>query len=62
MDIHFLRLSKNWALAYDKHQWIIQRRHGADKRTGQYQWEAVSFIASTRDHLLKCGLPVREPA
>ncbi len=24
-DRQFLRLSENWAIAYDKNQWIVQR-------------------------------------
>ncbi len=52
-DILFLRLSKEWALAYNPLQWIVQRRAGFDKRRSQWNWKSVSFVASNRDTLLR---------
>ena len=51
-DRQFLRLSDRWALAYDNLQWIIQRRGGFDKKRGRWNWEALSFISSSRDILV----------
>ena len=43
-------VSGDWALGADSLQWILYRR--ASKRTGQ--WQAVSFVASTRVILERC--------
>ena len=45
-DRQFLRLSERWALAYDKNQWIVQRRHGQ-------RWRNVSFVASEKRVLVR---------
>ncbi len=47
----FLRLSKEWALAYDKNQWILQHRMTPGKKGGECRWAAVSFVASNKDIL-----------
>ncbi len=47
----FLRLSENWALAYVKNQWIVQRRKAPGKKGGACRWAAVSFVASNKDIL-----------
>ncbi len=52
-DKQFLRLSKKWALAYDKNQWIPQRRKVPGKKGGECRWDAVSFVASNKDILLR---------
>ena len=54
-DTQFLRLSKKWALAYDKAQWIVQRRKAPGKKGGECRWAAVSFVASNKD-ILWCVL------
>lgn len=51
-DRQFLRLNDRWALAYDRLQWIIQRRGSFDKRSGRYRWSGESFISSNRDILV----------
>ena len=51
-DKIFLHLNKNWSLAYDSLQWILQRRGSIDKRTGKRCWHGVSFISSNRDVLI----------
>ncbi len=50
-DIQFLRLSENWALAYDKSQWIVQRRKAPIKKGGKCRWAGVSFVGSNKDIL-----------
>ena len=47
-----MRLNDRWALAYDRLQWIIQRRGSFDKRSGKYRWSGQSFISSNRDILI----------
>ncbi len=53
VDVRFLRLSENWALAYDKNQWIVQRRKAPGKTGGACRWAAVSFVGSNKDVLLR---------
>ncbi len=50
-DKQFLRLSKKWALAYNKNQWILQHRMTPGKKGGECRWAAVSFVASNKDIL-----------
>ncbi len=50
-DTQFLRLSEKWALAYDKNQWIVQRRKAPGKKGGACRWAGVSFIGSNKDIL-----------
>ena len=50
-DRQFLRLSENWALAYDNAQWIVQRRKAPSKKGGKCRWAAVSFVGSNKDIL-----------
>ncbi len=52
-DTLFLRLSEKWALAYDKSQWIVQRRKAPGKKGGQCRWANVAFVASRKDVLLR---------
>ncbi len=52
-DTQFLRLSENWALAYDKNQWIVQKRKAPSKKGGACRWAAVSFVASNKADLLR---------
>ena len=49
-DVRFLRLNGDWALAYDRLQWIVQRRRG---KPGRAQWRPVSFVATNRRVLLR---------
>jgi hypothetical protein len=44
-------ISGKWALAADRLQWMVQRRHMSK---GQVKWQSVSFVASTRDVLARC--------
>ncbi len=50
-DTQFLRLSEKWALAFDKNQWIVQRRKAPGKKAGECRRVAVSFVASNKDIL-----------
>jgi len=50
-DVQFLRLSERWALAYDRNQWIVQRRKALGKKGEACRWAAVSFIGSNKDIL-----------
>ena len=48
-----------WRLAYDRQQWIIQRRVGSPRRSDsgvmlKSGWQAVSFIGSTKRTLYRC--------
>ncbi len=48
-----------WRLAYDRQQWIIQRRKGPPRPSGVVPgpdsgWQAVSFIGSTKRTLYRC--------
>ena len=52
-DTLFLRLSEKWALAYDKSQWIVQRRKAPGKTGGECRWANVAFVASRKDVLLR---------
>ena len=52
-DKQFLWLSEKWALAYDKSQWIVQRRKAPGKKGGECRWAAVSFVASNKAVLLR---------
>ncbi len=47
-DTRFLRLSEKWALAYDKNQWIVQKRKALGKKGEECRWAAVSFVASNK--------------
>ena len=52
-DRQFLRLSEKWALAYDKNQWIVQRRKAPSKTGGACRWAGVSFVGSNKAVLLR---------
>lgn len=45
-DTRFLMLNNKRALAYDKLQWIIQQKQGAN-------WVGISFVASTKSALIQ---------
>jgi hypothetical protein len=53
-----------WRVTCDGIQWIMQRRKGIDKRTGQEVWAHVSFVSSTKAILARCmrekGVPVED--
>ncbi len=51
VDRQFLRLSENLALAYDKSQWIVQRRKAPSKTGEACRWAGVSFVGSNKDIL-----------
>jgi hypothetical protein len=62
-----LAVSGEWSVASDGLQWILCKRRGrADRRTGQPQWDGVSFVRSTRDILARCmrekGCPPEDAA
>ena len=40
-DRIFLRLSEQWALAYDQNQWIVVRQRGK-------KWNPIAFIGSEK--------------
>ena len=44
-------VSGKWALAADRLQWMVQRRH---MNKGQVKWESLSFVSSTKDILARC--------
>ncbi len=48
VDIQFLRLSENWALAYDENQWIVQRARRNRNKVGGLEWRAGAFVASDK--------------
>ncbi len=48
VDVRFLRLSENWALAFDKNQWIVQRARWNRNKVGGLEWRAVAFVASDK--------------
>ncbi len=48
VDVRFLRLSENWALAYDENQWIVQRARRNRNKEGGLDWRAVAFVASDK--------------
>ena len=52
-DALFLRLSDNWRLASDPLQWVVQRRGAFDSKTGERRWNAVSFVATRREVLMR---------
>jgi hypothetical protein len=62
--IQVARINADWALSSDGLQWILQRRSGVDKRTGQEVWAHLSFVSSTKDILARCmrekGVPAED--
>ncbi len=48
VDMQCVRLSENWALAYDKNQWIVQRARRNRNKEGGLDWRAVAFVASDK--------------
>ena len=44
-DRIFLHLGDDWALGYDKHQWMLLRGR---KWRSQRKWQPVAFVASTK--------------
>ena len=52
-DIAFMELNDRFRLAFDRLQWIIQRRERTttEERSG---WVAESFISSDKTVLLRC--------
>ena len=48
VDVRFLRLSENWALAYDENQWIVQRARRNRNKVGGLEWRSVAFVASDK--------------
>ncbi|MPY74707.1 MAG: hypothetical protein GEU87_10635 [Alphaproteobacteria bacterium] len=48
----FLMLSARWAIGADRQQWIIYRHRAHAARGGQ--WQALSYIGSTKAVLLRC--------
>ena len=53
MTEQFLRLNRNWALAFDSRQWIIQLRHGPDN------WIGRKFVGGRLDDLMRCLAEMR---
>ncbi len=51
-DTSFLQLSERWRLAYDRHQWIVQRRSGSDGKGRCERWRSCWFISSKRSTLI----------
>ena len=52
-DTPFLQLSERWRLAYDRHQWIAQRRSGSDGKGKGERWRSVFFIESKRSTVVR---------
>jgi hypothetical protein len=48
MDKQLFHLNDDWALAYDKNQWIVQRGW---QYKGDIKWQSVSFIAGKKSLL-----------
>ncbi len=46
MDRQFLRLSERWALAYDRHQWIVQQFRPP-------KWRPVAFVEGSKAVLMR---------
>jgi hypothetical protein len=56
-DRLFLRIDGKWSLAWDEHQWILQKRQGLVEkgpRRGEEAWRGVSFVTSDRGVLARC--------
>ena len=53
VEKQFLQLSKKWALAHDRNQWIVQRRKAPGRKGGEYRWANVAFVGSCKDVLLR---------
>jgi hypothetical protein len=53
VDKQFLHLNENWALAYDRLQWILQRRGSYDTRRRLHNWQPVAYVATRRDILMR---------
>ena len=57
-DTHYCRVGEKHALAYDRFQWVLQRR---SMRKGNEDWKAVAFINTTKYHLfaamIRYGVP-----
>ncbi len=47
-DVQFLRLSENWALSTDGHQWIVQRARLDRNAKDGLDWRGISFVASDK--------------
>ena len=47
----FLQLNERWRLAFDKNQWILQRRRAPARRGGAPRWTGEAFVASHKDIL-----------
>ena len=56
-DRFLFEIGDNWGLGYDSLQWILLRSEKSARRGKKshppLRWRAVSFIASTRDILLR---------
>lgn len=49
-DIHWIDLNADWRIAYDKWQWILQKRSG---QAGAENWKGLYFCG-TKAGLLTC--------
>ncbi len=45
-DTQFLRLSENWAVAFDKNQWIVQHYM-------RPKWRSIAFVGSNKGVLMR---------
>jgi hypothetical protein len=56
-DRFLFEISEGWALGHDKLQWILLKREKSarqgKKSHPSFRWRAVSFIASTKQVLLR---------
>ena len=48
----FMRLSEDWALAYDANQWIVCKRKCDRTKTGE-AWRAIAFVGSKKAVLMR---------
>ncbi len=46
VDTQFLRLSENWAVAFDKNQWIVQHYM-------RPKWRSIAFVGSNKGVLMR---------
>ena len=50
--LFLLDASGHHQLAYDRYQWIVQRRVKSRRREEGYEWRGISFVGLKRDTLI----------
>ncbi len=46
-------LSPGWRIAWDDHQWIVQKRYVSRKIANKATWTPVGYVGSTKSILLR---------